>query len=56
MIWIWSLFASVAAASVNDLVGTWTTKSRDVLTGPVRLLAVWKEQELTKLGILRSAS
>lgn len=38
MIWIWGLFASVAAASVDDLVGTWTTKSREVLTGPVRLL------------------
>ncbi|KAJ5915010.1 hypothetical protein N7504_003893 [Penicillium tannophilum] len=34
MIWIWGLFASVAAASVDDLVGTWTTKSREVLTGP----------------------
>lgn len=35
MIWIWGLFATVAAASVEDLVGTWTTKSREVITGPV---------------------
>ncbi|KAJ5263866.1 hypothetical protein N7478_011471 [Penicillium angulare] len=34
MIWIWGLFLSVAAANVDDLVGTWTTKSREVLTGP----------------------
>ncbi|CAG7924925.1 unnamed protein product [Penicillium olsonii] len=35
MIWIWSLLATVALANVNDLVGTWTTKSRQVITGPV---------------------
>ncbi|KAJ5758425.1 hypothetical protein N7520_005581 [Penicillium odoratum] len=36
MIWVWGLFASVAAAaaSVEDLIGTWTTKSHEVLTGP----------------------
>lgn len=36
MIWTWALLATVAAgANVNDLVGTWTTKSREVLTGSV---------------------
>lgn len=36
MIWIWSLLATVSAAvSVEELVGTWTTKSQQVLTGPV---------------------
>lgn len=35
MIWIWSLLVAVALANVNDLVGTWTTKSRQVITGPV---------------------
>ncbi|KAJ5722788.1 hypothetical protein N7488_000823 [Penicillium malachiteum] len=34
MIWIWGLFVAVVAASVDDLVGTWTTKSREVVTGP----------------------
>ncbi|KAJ5693443.1 Protein r.t1.c1 [Penicillium macrosclerotiorum] len=34
MIWTWCLLATATAASVDDLVGTWTTKSRDVLTGP----------------------
>ncbi|KAJ5910885.1 Protein r.t1.c1 [Penicillium subrubescens] len=35
MLWIWTLLATtVAAASVDELVGTWTTKSRNVLTGP----------------------
>lgn len=36
MIWIWSLLVTFAAAiNLEDLVGTWTTKSRDVLTGSV---------------------
>lgn len=35
MFLIWSLLATAALANANDLVGTWTTKSRDVLTGPV---------------------
>ncbi|KAJ5217085.1 Protein r.t1.c1 [Penicillium chermesinum] len=35
MVWIWSLFVSVVAAtSAQDLVGTWTSKSKMVLTGP----------------------
>ncbi|KAJ5216576.1 uncharacterized protein N7498_002983 [Penicillium cinerascens] len=35
MIWIWSLLATVSAAvTVDDIVGTWTTKSQQVLTGP----------------------
>ncbi|KAJ6127577.1 hypothetical protein N7523_003189 [Penicillium sp. IBT 18751x] len=35
MIWIWTLLATVSAAtSVDQLVGTWTTKSQQVLTGP----------------------
>ncbi|KAJ5577529.1 uncharacterized protein N7459_006493 [Penicillium hispanicum] len=34
MMWTWTLLAAVAAAaSVDELVGTWTTKSRQVLTG-----------------------
>lgn len=38
MIWIWSLLATVSAAvSVEELVGTWTTKSQQVLTGPVSI-------------------
>ncbi|KAJ5169222.1 Protein r.t1.c1 [Penicillium canariense] len=34
MIWIWTLLATAVAVSVDELVGTWTTKSRNVLTGP----------------------
>jgi hypothetical protein len=29
------LAATVSAGNVADLVGTWTTKSRQVVTGPV---------------------
>ena len=35
MFLIWSLLVTAALASAGDLFGTWTTKSRDVLTGPV---------------------
>jgi hypothetical protein len=36
MFLIWSLLATAAcAATASDLVGTWTTKSQDVITGPV---------------------
>ncbi|KAJ5968278.1 hypothetical protein N7501_004526 [Penicillium viridicatum] len=34
MFLIWSLLITATLANANDLVGTWTTKSRDVLTGP----------------------
>jgi hypothetical protein len=55
-IWIWSLLATVSAAvSVDDLVGTWTTKSQQVLTGPVRTLQNKHKHELKEEGILRSA-
>lgn len=35
MFFIWSLLVTVALANVNELIGTWTTKSRQVITGPV---------------------
>lgn len=36
MIWIWALLATLSAAiNIEELVGTWTTKSREVITGPV---------------------
>jgi hypothetical protein len=35
MFLIWSLLVTVVLANANDLVGTWTTKSRQVITGPV---------------------
>lgn len=36
MIWNWALLATLSAAiNVEELVGTWTTKSREVITGPV---------------------
>ncbi|KAJ5144208.1 uncharacterized protein N7515_002995 [Penicillium bovifimosum] len=34
MFLIWALLATAALANVEDLIGTWTTKSRDVITGP----------------------
>ncbi|KAJ5081327.1 hypothetical protein NUU61_009591 [Penicillium alfredii] len=34
MMLIWALLSVAYATNVEDLVGTWTTKSRDVLTGP----------------------
>lgn len=46
MIWIWSLLATVSAAvTIDDLVGTWTTKSQQVLTGPVCILQHKHKQE-----------
>jgi hypothetical protein len=35
MFLILSLLVTLVLADVNDLVGTWTTKSRQVITGPV---------------------
>lgn len=36
MIWAWTLLVTLGAAlNLEELVGTWTTKSREVLTGPV---------------------
>ncbi|CAI7642911.1 unnamed protein product [Penicillium glandicola] len=34
MFLIWSLLVTATLANANDLFGTWTTKSRDVVTGP----------------------
>jgi hypothetical protein len=46
MLWIWPLLATtVAAASVDELVGTWTTKSRNVFTGPVRVVIEREKNE-----------
>lgn len=57
MFLICSLLITAALANANDLVGTWTTKSRDVLTGPVCGTTGCSIQmmKLTRIGILRSA-
>ena len=57
MFLIWSLLITATLANANDLVGTWTTKSRDVLTGPVCGTTICSMQmtKLTRIGILRSA-
>ncbi|KAJ5220712.1 uncharacterized protein N7469_009599 [Penicillium citrinum] len=34
MIFLWALLGIAAATNVEDLVGTWTTKSKQVITGP----------------------
>ncbi|KAJ5963249.1 uncharacterized protein N7479_003125 [Penicillium vulpinum] len=34
MFLVWSLLVIATLANANDLFGTWTTKSRDVFTGP----------------------
>lgn len=54
MIWVWTLLVALGAAlNLEELVGTWTTKSREVLTGPV-----WgqnkrgRRQQLTYTGLL----
>lgn len=53
MVWIWSLFVSaVAAASARDLVGTWTTKSKMVLTGPVCTIYNMRTTLLISSGLL----
>jgi hypothetical protein len=49
-----SLVAAVRASSVADLVGTWTTKSRSVVTGPVRsIFPSGLHQSLTSRCILQ---
>lgn len=50
MLWIWTLLATAAAAaSVDELVGTWTTKSRNVFTGPVRVV-IEREKDRTNMS------
>ncbi|KAJ5095058.1 hypothetical protein N7532_007349 [Penicillium argentinense] len=34
MIFLWAFLATAAAVNVEELVGTWTTKSKQVFTGP----------------------
>lgn len=57
MFLIWSLLATAALANFNELIGTWSTKSRGVITGPVCGNAMYGNgpTRLTCTGILRSA-
>lgn len=52
------LVTAVGAVSVSELVGTWTTKSESVITGPVSSVLITEKKEISNMieqsGLLRS--